>query len=499
MSNIVKNGSIIALVAVIIFILSYNSIWIIDCITYQYSFATGEKIRSIGDIFESQYVHYFSWNGRYVAHWLCQLFLALLGKEIFSIVNGLMYVALILLVIRLTSSGAVTTSRVTTATCLVLLFCDTEYIPPCQIGYIWMAVFALAFLLLFFNYSEFKSHSAWNYLWLLPFSIIAGNGQEAINIGIGAALIIHVLMNIRRMTVCQWTMFAGFGIGGLFLCLSPATIGRTAEMVTSPLYSILNFFLTLRVTYIFVTVLIYNLLRHRLTLKGFYRENTIFINAIIVLILFNCMIGVGGNRQLFGIELFSCILTIRLLKEQSFSKIFMVIFSLAIAGLYVLKLLEIKKSERVYREVYEKISTNPDGPIYIDFPRFNPFMHAATVFRYGVYLDYALSSIRHEQARHEVDGNMIPCYPEKVDGLFGEKTGNRSFEYLPGEFIVMQDKNNPGKFTLHRSVGIFGMKITLPPCDLDFDPRSHLNTEEYNIMYLPEIMPLVSNDFITID
>ncbi len=500
MKDKVKIGVILVLVAIIIFILSYSSIWTIDCITYQYNFANGEKIKSITDIFESQYVHYFTWNGRYVAHWLCQLFLPLLGKGVFSVFNAVVYVVFIILIIKNTVKYTISPKRLLTATLLVLLFCDTFYTPPFQIGYIWMAVLSLSYLYLFFNYADSKSHSAWNCFWLLPFSIIAGNGQEAINIGIGGALIVYALMNIKRMTEKQWCMFVGFGIGGLFLCLSPATIGRTEEMVTAPLYSVINLFLTLRVFYIFFIVLIYDLLRHRITLKDFYLDNSFFLGAIITLFVFNLLIGVGGTRQLFGIELFSCIITIRLLKNHTFSKLFLVLFSMLIIVLYILKYMEIKKAEKAYNEVSEKIEANPFGPLFIDFPQFNPYIHSTASFRYGAYLDYALVSIRTDRTNNIRNENiLIPCYPTYTEELLKERDANIYYEYFPGEFILLQSKEKPKAFTLHRSINILGLRIPLPPYKVEFDTDSHLNTEDYNIMYLPELMPIIKNQGITIE
>ncbi len=485
--------------AAIIFILSVSDIWVADSITYQYNFATGERIESISDIFTSQYTHYFTWNGRYVAHWMCQLFLPILGKGVFSAVNALMYIALILLVIKIVTKDPFTPARILTATCLILFFCDTEYIPTCQIGYVWMSVLVLGYLCVFFSYAKSKKHSAWNCLWLFPFSIIAGNGHEVINVGIGASLIIYALMNFKRLTANQWYMFIGFGIGGLFLCLSPASIGRADSMVIPLLYTVVYFFLNLRVTYVFLAIFLYKLLKRRVTLRDFYIENAFFINAMIVLVVFNFLIGVGSNRQLLGIELISCILVLKLLKNHSFRPLALWIFTIFIIFIYILKYQEIKKAETVYDEVSAKISINADGPIFVDFPRFNLYIHPTAFFRYGVFLDYTLESIRNEQACGIAEGGIIPCYPTKVEEILDCKVENRSYEYLPGEFILMQSKEEPGFFLLHRNIEIFGLRIPLPPYVVKFDQYSGLNTEEYNILYLPENLPIIKNGNVTIE
>lgn len=491
-------GALFLVVASVIFILSDNSIWIIDSIKYKFNFATGDKIRSIGDIFESQYAHYFLWNGRYVAHCICQLFVSFFSKEIFSGVNALMYIALVVLVIRNVTERPLSIRLVLSATCLVLFFCDTQYVPACQIGYIWMAVLVLLFLRLYFNYAKKNRLSLMICVGLLLFSMIAGNGQEALNVGVGGALIIFALTHIRTLTVAQWYMTVGFGIGGLFLCLSPGTMGRTEGMVTSPIYSVINFFLSLRATYILLVILLYKLVRRRITLLRFYHENAFLINAIIVLIIFNFLIGVGGTRQLFGIELFSSLLVLRLLKDQSFSKPVLCIFLIALVGIYILKYIEIRKADDSYRELSEKIAENPTGPFFIDFPNFNPYIHPTDIYRYGVYLDFALISMVWETTESQ-DIDLIPCYPTKAEKFFAAPVINRSYQYLPGEFMLMQSKKNPKKFTLHRSIHIFGIRIPLPPYAVEFDAESHLNTDEYNILYLPSILPVIENDSVTID
>lgn len=67
---------------------------LLNCLTpmvgddYQYSFIFNrpERIESLADVFYSQYIHYFEWGGRSVAHFLLQFFL-LLGKPVFNVFN----------------------------------------------------------------------------------------------------------------------------------------------------------------------------------------------------------------------------------------------------------------------------------------------------------------------------------------------------------------------------------------------------------------------------
>ena len=64
---------------------------------------SGKPVRSLGDIFVSQWYHYSSINGRSVAHFLVQLFCALLGQKVFAFFNAIVYVFFIVLIARFSS------------------------------------------------------------------------------------------------------------------------------------------------------------------------------------------------------------------------------------------------------------------------------------------------------------------------------------------------------------------------------------------------------------
>lgn len=63
---------------------------------YTNSFATGERIKSVKDIFQSLYAHYFQMNGRMVTHFLAHLFL-MFDKQVFNLVNTVSFLLLGLL------------------------------------------------------------------------------------------------------------------------------------------------------------------------------------------------------------------------------------------------------------------------------------------------------------------------------------------------------------------------------------------------------------------
>lgn len=61
-----------------------------DDFSYSVSFVTKEPIDSLGEVFRSQYLHYFTTNGRSVVHTLAQILLWV-GKPALNIINGITF------------------------------------------------------------------------------------------------------------------------------------------------------------------------------------------------------------------------------------------------------------------------------------------------------------------------------------------------------------------------------------------------------------------------
>ncbi|MEA4927598.1 MAG: DUF6056 family protein [Candidatus Limiplasma sp.] len=72
-----------------------------DDYNYAFSFSTGERITSVGDLFPSIVLHYRGVNGRVAMHFLAQLML-LLGKAVFNVINALVTVLFFVGLCRLT-------------------------------------------------------------------------------------------------------------------------------------------------------------------------------------------------------------------------------------------------------------------------------------------------------------------------------------------------------------------------------------------------------------
>lgn len=86
-----------AIIGFLFYVLNYYTPLYADDYVYCFSFATDERIESIGQIVDSQIAHYQSMNGRIITHSLAQLFL-LIGDYIFNFTNTIFFLALLYLI-----------------------------------------------------------------------------------------------------------------------------------------------------------------------------------------------------------------------------------------------------------------------------------------------------------------------------------------------------------------------------------------------------------------
>ena len=94
-----KSFAYFLLIALFLFIagLSYFLPYQRDDFLYAFIWNTPKRIKSFQDILKSLEIHYLTWGGRIVPVFIMQYF-QLLGKGYFAVVNGLMYVSLMVLI-----------------------------------------------------------------------------------------------------------------------------------------------------------------------------------------------------------------------------------------------------------------------------------------------------------------------------------------------------------------------------------------------------------------
>lgn len=108
-----------------------------------------ERVQSFGDIFISQYSHYFTWGGRVVAHSIAQFFLWI-GKPYFDVANTFVLVFLVIVIFKLADVSLKNIFAVVWAFTCILFFIPESVVTIIWLtgacNYLWMSLLQLSFV-----------------------------------------------------------------------------------------------------------------------------------------------------------------------------------------------------------------------------------------------------------------------------------------------------------------------------------------------------------------
>lgn len=286
---------------------------------YYLIFGTQQRIESLRDIFVSQYIHYFQNNGRFVPHFFVQLFDGLLGKDLFNIVNTLVFIVFILLLLR--NNGKTKWRLLPILLALILLLMpgfNNEFLwMSGACNYLWVAVLILLFYRLM---SRDKIDSRYSPL-LFLFGIVCGWTNEALIVGFLAGCLFYYSVHWKELTQHRVVLFGGLIIGTLFLVFAPGSINRflaSKESVTSfkgvihQLFSSLLAMGNLRLLPVLILTLLISAVFKKIP-KGFFSDNLLWFVAVGTSFVFVLITGHQAPHSRFGIELFSLVLILQLL------------------------------------------------------------------------------------------------------------------------------------------------------------------------------------------
>jgi hypothetical protein len=219
-----------------------------DDLIYSFKWASPGKnsgpITGFRDILESQYLHYFLWGGRTVAHTLLQTLLWW-GKTYSDILNSLMFVIYTLSIYRIANLGAKKkyNLRLFILTVLLVWFLQTSFRDTViwltgSLNYMWMTVFALLFIYPYCRLylKETVTGSPLYAALMFLCGVIVGWSHE--NAFIAALLFVFItlfLLYRKKQEIPLWAKIglAGLLLGAAFLLFAPGNQLRLAESIAS--------------------------------------------------------------------------------------------------------------------------------------------------------------------------------------------------------------------------------------------------------------------------
>ena len=363
-----------------------------------------QKISSFTDVIFSQYNHYFYVNGRTIPHILEQSFAGLWGENCFNLINVFAFLLLNMLVIWISGKRNLTKFGYWVAAVFFIWFLlpcpvDLFLLMSGALNYTWSAVLCLAFLLVYNKVRQMERVN-WGVAFLLfLLGVISGWTHESLVIGISGALFIIycVQYNKRKPKSPEIALVAGFWLGTLLLCLSPAARGRASFDHPSIWETFLLIIGELRAFYVLLFLLVYTFFREKRnnnnhTLRKFFYDNQLYFYVILIELVFSLVIGFRNVRQLFGIELFSVVILIKLISEQtSFNAVWCRSVSIVAASAIVLHMAFVipcaKGSHAQFQDIVTTYLHSEDGVVSFRYEEF-PCWVDSYVWRFGGYADW---------------------------------------------------------------------------------------------------------------
>ena len=363
-----------------------------------------QKISSFADVMFSQYNHYFYVNGRTIPHILEQSFAGLWGEDCFNLINTFFFLLLNMLVIWISGKRNLNKYGYWVVAVFFIWFLlpcpvDLFLLMSGALNYTWSAVFCLFFLLVYNKVRQVERVN-WGVAFLLfLLGVISGWTHESLVVGISGALFIIycVQYNKRRPKSPEVILVVGFWLGTVLLCLSPAARGRASFDHPSIWETFLLIIGELRTFYVLLFLLVCTFFREKRngnhhTLKKFFYDNQLYFYIIFIEFVFSLVIGFRYVRQLFGIELFSVVILIKLISEQtSFNTVWCRSISIVAASVIILHMAFVipcaKRSHAQFQDIVTTYLHSEDGVVSFKHEEF-PCLVDPYVWRFGGYVGW---------------------------------------------------------------------------------------------------------------
>lgn len=481
------------LMGIIGFLFAYWSNWFADAIEYKYIHPAGdyefqsETVGSLADIWVSQCNHYFGTNGRFVVHFIVQIFCGLVGKVWFALFNGLIWFLLPYLAVRFATRGSKSVSVSVSACAIILIMLlQVRIDPPFQINYVWTAAAIVGWLMIFFSGRRYSSGAL---VLIGIYSFLCGECNESFSIPICFAMAAYALRRRLRLTPAQWVAAVSFGIAAIILVASPGNWIRLGEVSHATRH-------TLGTYYFFIPALFVPVLcacvawprRHSAEIA--FTPEALFV---VVLVAVNYSLGIvtgyqWGARMVFMANLCIVMAALALVAKRHLSVVANTVLVLLALASVAWHAAETKKFNDTDDRIYEAYAASADGVVYLPDTVFSDHIWWVKNANRGHVLESRLRSPGLPE---------IKIRPEALRHIPADADTNVIVEVAPQAWLMVQSKTHPASFILHKKILPGTLKRVMSDRELDFlVPRDVIFEENdmQRIGFYRNIWPFVGTE-----
>lgn len=327
---------------------------IMDEIVYQYVLDTDHyggywennglhtRIQTIGDVINSQMNHYVYGNGRFIVHFIEQVFSGVLPMELYYVIGGLLMIVLIWSIVHL---GVPTPQRgnpwwwMGTVIAVIYLFPYIHrlwYSINISCNYLIPAVLMTITLILFQRLNSGQLNG-WQKVLTALVALMFGASHEGYSIPIGGGFFYYYISHLKELRRNGWIIVVPMYIGILSMVLAPGNLSRYLSYDNGGNVSFLSDILIcikvhlIRISeipmiWVSLVIVLYLKYRYRLSFRLIYDNDMLFRVLFISLLcglLFYIVVHPVGHAYT-SITLIALIITLKFLSSviqlSSFTK-----------------------------------------------------------------------------------------------------------------------------------------------------------------------------------
>lgn len=232
------------------FYLNYITGMYQDDFWYSTNLSTGEPLKGLNDIWESQIWHYNNWGGRTIAHTLLQISL-LLGPHFINIINTICHLLLAFLICQIAKHK--TPWSILGVYCMVYLL-NPNLVQTCQwqsgiANYLYLAIIILLFLYLFVRVllPDYQGDGVVKKILLtlvmLPLGLMTGWSNENMGPAVACGVIIATILYWIKEKKIECWMISGIItsiVGSVLLIVAPGNYVRSDDIADEQKQSMLH-------------------------------------------------------------------------------------------------------------------------------------------------------------------------------------------------------------------------------------------------------------------
>ena len=418
-----------------------------DDFYYRFNQATGDQINSFSDLIQSNVFGYENVNGRFLVHVFVQSIMA-------WDLHGFFYIASACALLLLFSSilYLVRREKKTEKDLVYVLFFLIIFYPlmastcygtvALTVNYLWSAAIYTFFIAVYCHVKDdCVNYSIGQNILLFIFGLLCGSWQESFGIGIGGAICLYHLLNLRSTKKSVYYLIIGFGIGLSILVFAPGNFVRIGienegyRGVGHLTYQIVqlckhNLFVGLWVVIGILSMVIDFVKKDKF---AFVRNNWLYFLVCAITILFTVYtLAFGmmqGTWQLTVLAIMDVILMYKFLQiyipqflQSNLVCTIVIIFMCALMGVVYGYRDVIKTEKRLFIEDFytQKSDTAYDGKLQYavmhSIPSHNEFIYEKVCDMYcSFYDEHTLSCMsRYHTCGEEVWGTLLLPEPPKT-------------------------------------------------------------------------------------